>query len=815
MKVLKFGGSSMASSKSIELIVNILKKEQKKQHIWVVVSASGKTTNNLIELMDLALAKDLNYKFLLQEIEQHHIKIAKDLITIDNQSSIIASMKQAVNELDDLLNSICCLGDLSLKTKDKIVSYGELLSSQLLQAILNQKLDSCILKDSKQLIKTDSNYTNAKVNFEKTIRLIQDFQQLNTARVTILGGFMSSNDHNDVTTLGRGGSDYTAAIYAAALNAICLEIWTDVNGLYTANPQIVPQANPICNISYEEAMELSHFGAKVIYPPTIQPVLNKSIPIRIKNTFNAEAIGTLISNEINNQKQTVKGISHIDHISLMTIEGAGMIGIHGTSKHLFEVLGNNQINVILITQASSEHSICIAIADSEAEKALAVINQEFRYEIKDGLIKPVNLEDNLAIIAVVGDNMKSHQGISGTLFNAMGRNNINIRAIAQGASERNISVVINETDVQKALNSIHSAFFESHIKDLNVFIAGVGNVGGILLEQIQKQQSYLKEELHINLKVLGLANSKNYLINEDGIDLNNWKENLNKSKQSNHLFNKEILGLNKRNCVFVDVTANEKVANSYADFLRNSISVVACNKIACSSNYSNYQELKYLAKKYKASFLYETNVGAGLPIINTLQNLISSGDQITEIQAVLSGSLNFIFNHYSKDNLFKNIVKQAQDEGYTEPDPRIDLSGIDVARKILILVREAGIELEINDINNDSFLPSGSMEAKSVNDFYKLIKSNESQFKNVLEKAEKAQSKLKYVATYKNGKANVGLQFIPKDHPFYNLEGKDNIVSFYTKRYVDQPLIIKGAGAGASVTASGLFADIIQVGNLN
>lgn len=813
MKVLKFGGSSMASSKSIQLVIDIIKEQQKNQHLWVVVSASGKTTNKLIELMNLALDKNIDYKLLLKEVEKHHIKIIHDLVAINNQSSIIASVKQAINKLDELLNSVHCLGDLSLKTQDKITSYGELLSSQLLYAIISQELDSTVYKDSKQLIKTNDDFTSAKVDFKSTSNLINDYQELNTARVTILGGFISSNANKEVTTLGRGGSDYTAAIYAATLNANVLEIWTDVSGLYAANPQLVKQARPIQSISYEEAMELSHFGAKVIYPPTIQPVLEKNIPICIKNTFESEEAGTLISNEGNNKLRTVKGISHVQDIALLTIEGAGMIGVHGTSKRLFEVLANNQINVILITQASSEHSICIAISNIEANKALDIIHQEFKYEMNDGLIKPVCIENELAIIAVVGDNMKSHQGISGTLFSALGKNNINIRAIAQGASERNISSVIDARDVKKALNCIHAAFFESHIKELNVFIAGVGNVGGILLDQIQQQLQYLRKEMHINLKVIGIANSKHYYIEENGIDLNNWREKLTNSHSHNSVFEEEIIALNKQNSVFVDVTANETVANSYANLLKQSISVVACNKIACSADYSNYQRLKYLAKKYKASFLYETNVGAGLPIIKTLQNLISSGDQITEIQAVISGSLNFIFNSYSNEVKFNDIVKQAQDEGYTEPDPRIDLSGIDVARKILILVREANLKLEIEDIENDAFLPNGSMEASSVDDFYELITNQESHFKSILAKADAQEARLKYVASFKEGKASVGLQLIPKDHPFYNLEGKDNIVSFYTKRYVEQPLIVKGAGAGAAVTASGLFADIIQIGN--
>ena len=814
MKVLKFGGSSLATAASIKLIIDIIKNDQQK--LWIVVSASGKTTDNLVRLTQLAHAKDESYKAELKLLEQHHITICKDSLPISAQTSVIAFIKSSCNAVEQLLDAVYWLEDLSPKTQDKIISFGEILSAQLLEKIVSQEIVSVQYKDSRELISTNSEFTNAKVNFNKTNKNITHYQKQNQAKVTILGGFISSNEAHETTTLGRGGSDYSAAIYAAALNADILEIWTDVSGLYAANPKLVKQAKPISNISYEEAMELSHFGAKVIYPPTIKPVLEKEIPIKIKNTFNAKAEGTTISNSSNGKRQMIKGISHVENISLLTLEGLGIIGIHGTSKRLFEVLANNHINIVMITQASSEHSICIAIAKENSQKAEQLINAIFKNEISEHLIQPITVEDNLAILAMVGDQMKSHQGVSGTLFSALGRNNINIRAIAQGASERNISCVIKNTNVKKALNCIHAAFFEAHIKELNVFIAGVGNVGGKLISQLQQQQAYLKDALNLNVKIIGVANSKQYYINENGVDNNDWKANLSKQNiNSNISYNDAIATLNKQNSVFVDVTANEGVAYSYADLLRKSISVVACNKIACSSDYKDYKELKYLAKKYKASFLYETNVGAGLPIIKTVQNLISSGDQITEIQAVLSGSLNFIFNEYTNGELFSTIVKQAQDEGYTEPDPRIDLSGKDVARKILILIREAGIPIEFEAIKNNSMLPKGSLEAASVIDFYNLITTENEHFKQLLTEAKNQDSKLKYVASYKDGRASVGLQFIPKNHPFYNLKGKDNIVSFYTNRYQDQPLIIKGAGAGADVTASGLFADIIQIGSSN
>jgi len=814
MKVLKFGGSSLESAVSIKLVSAIIKHEAIQQKIWVIVSASGKTTDNLIKLTQLAHSKDENYKKELKLLEHHHITICKGSLPISAQTSAIAFIKSSCNAIEQLLDAVYWLEDLSPKTQDKIISFGELISAQLLEKIVSQNIESVQYKDSRELILTNSQFTNAKVNFDKTNATISDYQKQNQARVTILGGFISANKNQETTTLGRGGSDYSAAIYAAALNAEILEIWTDVSGLYVANPKLVKQAQPIANISYEEAMELSHFGAKVIYPPTIKPVLDREIPIKIKNTFDAQAQGTIISNSSNGRRQTIKGISHVEDISLLTLEGIGMIGIHGISKRLFEVLANNHINIVLITQASSEHSICVAIAKENCRKAEQLINTIFKNEILEHLIQPITVENNLAILAVVGDQMKNHQGLSGTLFSALGRNNINIRAIAQGASEKNISCVIKNDNVKKALNCIHAAFFEAHIKELNIFIAGVGNVGCKLINQLQQQQEYLKEALNLNVKIVGIANSKQYYINENGLDNSDWITKLSEQKVDNDVsYYDAIADLNKQNTIFVDVTANEAVANSYADLLRKSISVVACNKIACSSEYTNYKELKYLAKKYKASFLYETNVGAGLPIIKTVQNLISSGDQITEIQAVLSGSLNFIFNEYTNGELFSSIVKQAQGEGYTEPDPRIDLSGKDVARKILILIREAGIPIEFEAIKNNSMLPKGSLEAASVDDFYSLITTENEHFKQLLSEAKNQDSKLKYVASYKNGKASVGLQFIPKNHPFYNLEGKDNIVSFYTNRYQEQPLIIKGAGAGADVTASGLFADIIQIGS--
>ena len=585
--------------------------------------------------------------------------------------------------------------------------------------------------------------------------------------------------------------------------------------MYTANPKLVKQAQPIATISYQEAMELSHFGAKVLYPPTIQPVLRKNIPILIKNTFEPEAEGTFISNTIAANGSPVKGISHIDNITLITLEGSGMIGVAGSSKRLFEVLSNESINVIFITQASSEHSICIGILNSDAENAEIAINKAFEIEITQNKVEPCIVEKNLCIIALVGENMKNHQGLSGRMFSTLGKNNVNIRAIAQGASERNISVVINERDVKKALNTLHENFFEENTKQLNLFVMGVGNVGEKFMEQIHQQKKFLKENLKINLRVIAVSNSKKMHFDEEGMSLKEWSSLLANGEPANpEAFISKVKELNLRNSIFVDITANESVSKLYEQFLRQNVAVVTCNKIACSSVYANYQNLKNLSRKYNAPFLFETNVGAGLPIIDTVKNLIASGDKVHKIQAVLSGSLNFIFNNFGPNYSFHDVVKEAGVQGFTEPDPKIDLSGVDVARKILILIRESGYQMEIEDIENLSFLPDECMKTNNNDDFFKSLLKNASHFEQLLKEANEKESRLKFVAQFENGKANVGLQFIAKDHPFYNLEGKDNIVLFYTDRYVDQPLLIKGAGAGAAVTASGIFADVIRIGNV-
>ncbi|WP_117882774.1 bifunctional aspartate kinase/homoserine dehydrogenase I [Aureibaculum luteum] len=813
MKVLKFGGTSVGSSKNINKIIEIVKANQEEKQI-IVVSAFAKVTNLLLEAAQLASIKKTAYTSVIEDIKTIHNQIILDLFTEKDKNEVLKFVNQKLTDLKSILDSISLISELSAKSEANIVSHGELLSSFVIAKVLQVNHIDAERKDTRELILTNTNYTNASVNFEVSNRQIQDYFKSNKAKVTVLPGFISSAENGDTTVLGRGGSDYTAAIVASALDVDVLEIWTDVSGMFTANPNVVAQAMPIEQISYEEAMELSHFGAKVIYPPTIHPVLKKEIPILIKNTLKPEDAGTLITKTSKDKKNPVKGISHIDDVTLITLEGSGMVGIPGFSKRLFETLATEKINVKLITQASSEHSICIGIDDSNANLAKIAIDSTFEFEILKNKIKPLQIEKNLSIIAIVGDHMKSHQGISGRMFGTLGKNNVNIRAIAQGASEKNISAVIAAKDVKKALNSLHESFFKNNNKQLNLFITGVGNVGAKLIEQIEQQHEFLLNNLNINIRIVGLSNSRQMIFDEEGINLSSWKEQINKGLPASlDSFLEQVKALNLRNSVFVDITANAKVADMYAKYLKNSTAVVACNKIASSATYKKYKELKELSRSYDVPYLFETNVGAGLPIIDTLNNLITSGDQVHKIQAVLSGSLNFIFNNFNTKTEFYDVVKQAQLEGYTEPDPRIDLSGVDVARKILILARESGIKINLEDIENDSFLTENNHKADSVDDFYNSLKTDADHFKALLKSANSNKCQLKYVAELINGKAKVGLKEIPVGHPFYNLEGKDNIVMFYTKRYPEQPMIIKGAGAGADVTASGLFADIIKIAN--
>lgn len=811
MKVLKFGGSSVANAENIQKVVAIVKGTSEPQ--IVVVSALGGVTDLLIKAGTLAEQSDETYKEVLQQLETKHLDAARALLPVTHQSSCLSMVKQHFNELEEICSSIFYLKELSLRTKDRIIGFGELLSSKIISAFMSsQNLEHDWL-DSRRLIKTNSNFGFAAVNFSVTNDKIAYTVTSSHKHLFLAPGFISSDDHGNTTTLGRGGSDYTAAIFAAALNASSLEIWTDVTGMMTADPRWVPNAKTIAHTSYQEAMELSHFGAKVIYPPTIQPVMQKNIPTWVKNTFAPDAAGTVIAGATDQRGEIITGISSINAVALLSLEGSGMVGIPGFSKRLFEALANEKINVILITQSSSEHSICVAVNTADADKAKLAVDTAFEIEIAQGKVEALKVEQRQSIIALVGDKMKSHPGISGRMFGALGRNGINIRAIAQGSSERNISAVISGDDVKKAVNVLHEAFFETTYKQLNVFIVGAGNVGRKLLDQLRQQKQFLLEHLHLQVRITGIANSRKMLFVENGneIDLNNWKTALENAQSTNlQAFVETVIQKNLRNSVFVDVTANAEVAGVYGQLLSKAVSVVACNKIAASSSYESYNQLKSLAKEYNALFLFETNVGAGLPLIGTLNDLRRSGDKVNKIQAVLSGTLNFVFNNYDGTRPFTEVVRQAQAEGYTEPDPRLDLGGTDVMRKIMILAREAGEHIEMENITNNYFLPASCFEG-SVEDFYAEMGKQEAHFKALYDAAAAENCKLKFVAQYESGKASVGLQHIPANSDFYHLYGKDNIVLFYTQRYPEQPLVVKGAGAGADVTASGVFADIIRV----
>ncbi len=810
MQILKFGGSSVANAHNIKLVKDIIKSKSQDKPLIVVVSAFSQVTNQLEKVATEATNTNKPYLQGVNAIDKQHKEVISALFEDGNADELITQVDGLIDKLKEVCQGVSLVDELTKRTYSQIVSFGERLSSLIIAEYVKIDLKETTLLDPRAFVFTQNG--TSSVDFNKTDKAIKGELE-NCKGVHICPGFIASSKAGHLSTLGRGGSDYTAAIIAGALEASILEIWTDVSGMMTADPRIVKRAHVINKISYEEAMELSHFGAKVIYPPSIMPVLKKKIPIQIKNTFDPAHPGTLISEDSNGSSTIIKGLTSIKNIALVSLRGPGMVGIPNFSHRLFRALSSAEVNVILITQASSEHSISVGILPEHVELAQEAVENEFELEIAIGKVEPLKVKTGLSIIAIVGNKMQNQIGVSGKLFSVLGHNGVNVVAIAQGSSERNISAVIDTKDLKKALNSLHEAFFLSDAKSLNVFIVGVGNVGATLLTQIRSQQSYLYTKHQLDLKVVGLANSRTMCFDTDGISLENWKDSLaiGEPMQIDSFISK-MSEFNLRNSVFVDNTASEDIASSYARILSESISIVTPNKVACSSSYEHYSELKELEQKFRTKFLFETNVGAGLPVISTLNDMVKSGDEILDVQGVLSGSLNFIFNTYDGTRSFASVVRQAQEEGYTEPDPRLDISGKDVMRKLLILAREAGNELEEEEIKTTPCVPEYCMDFEGEA-FFDALEKEEDFFKNQYESAHKNGKKIKYVAKFNSEEASTQPMEVASDHPFYHLDGKDNIVSFKSRRYFTQPLVIKGAGAGAEVTASGIFADIIKAAN--
>lgn len=809
MKVLKFGGSSVGSPDRVRLVKSIVEAQQ--ESCIVVVSAFQGVTDQLLRMSKMAVERDDTFHTELAQLELRHLSAVRELIDPRIQSAILAQVKLLINELEDILNGVYLLKDLTPKTSDYILSFGEHLSAYILSNVIRNGR----FHDSRSFIRTNSNYGSAKVDFDLTDDLIaRHFSVLD--HTPVIPGFIARNEADETTTLGRGGSDYTAAIVAAALNASILEIWTDVDGFMTADPRKVSKAYAIDSLTYAEAIELSHFGAKVVYTPTIHPVYKKNIPVAIKNTFNPECRGTYIGNNLeSNINAPIKGISSIDDITMITIQGAGMVGVSGISMRVFRALAKSKSNVILITQASSEYSISVAVSPVDAVKAREAIEEEFQTEVFLRNEIKISMEDDLSIIAIVGERMKNTPGISSGLFSSLARNGVSVIATAQGSSELNISVVIRKISLRKALNAIHEGFFLSHFKELHLFLVGIGNVGKSLLNQILRQQNSLMEDHRLKINVVGIANSKRMLMKVDGINLENFLGEFEKESVPYVIddFVLQMAKLNLRNSVLIDCTANESVASIYHKVFDYYISVVTANKIACSSEYENYSHLKNKARKKGVRFMFETNVGAGLPIINTINDLIRSGDKILKIEAVVSGTLNFIFNTISESIPLSRTIELAKEKGYSEPDPRIDLSGTDVVRKLLILARESGYAIEKENVQINTFLPAECFEG-TLDDFWKNVKKYDAEFEAKRKILEKENKKWRFVASLDNGKPSIELKAVSSDHPFYHLEGSNNIITLTTERYYEQPMIIKGYGAGAEVTAAGVFADVIRVANV-
>ena len=814
MKVLKFGGTSVGSTDSIKLVGEILQQYHRSAvPVIVVVSAMKGVTNALLEIGDSAINGDIEQvNRSILDIQNRHFSVVKELLPVKAQSKILAHIKRLINELEEIIHGITLLKELSPRSKDLILSFGERLSAYVIYQYLLQLGISSQWVDSRDLIRTDDKFGAASVNFSTTNQKIVDFFT-GFEGIPVVTGFIAANDSGQTTTLGRGGSDYTAAILAGAVEADEIEIWTDVDGVMTADPNMVSRAFSLQALSYVEAMELTHFGAKVIYPPTLQPAFAKNIPLRIRNTFNRDFEGTTISKRANTPEMPIKGISSIKEVALINVEGSGMVGVPGIASRLFGALGRSGVNIILITQASSEHSICFAINPEQSETAKQSLESEFNFELKAGLLNPIVIEDKYSIVAIIGENMRRTPGIADRLFGALGKNGINVVAIAQGSSELNVSVVIDQHNLPKALKVLHGAFFLSNRRLLNLFMVGTGLIGKTLLNQIRKQYEFFYQERLLDIRLIGAANTRKMFIDDDGISLDHWQDELNQKGEKTDLsrFVASMKALNLPNSVFVDNTAGAVVPAKYKEVLQSSISIVTPNKVANSQSIEQYQDLKKTAFNKQVKFLYETNVGAGLPVIKSLNQLVLSGDRINRIEGVLSGTISYIFNSFNGAKPFSEIVREAQEKGFTEPDPRDDLNGKDVARKILILAREVGLSLELEEVEIEPLLAPECFEAISVEAFFEILKEQDPVMESRIQEARDQGKVLRYIAKLQDGKASISLQPVGSDHLFYALSGSDNIIAYSSDRYSEKPLLIRGPGAGAEVTAAGVFADLIEV----
>ena len=817
MKVLKFGGSSVGSPERIQEIIEILKPRiDAGESLTVVFSAFSGVTDTLIEMSELAASGKADYLPLYTAFEQRHTQAAMDLLGENAFEKIRQELQENHQTLLNILKGINLVMEVTPRTMDYVLSFGERNSNFIISEVMKINGIRAEYLDARKIIKTNKDFGSAKVNFEISDQLIEQHFSRKKDTIQVVTGFIASDVGGLTTTLGRGGSDYTASILAAALNAEVLEIWTDVDGVLTCDPRKVKKAFTLPTLSYAEAMEMSHFGAKVIYPPTIQPAFKKGIPIFIRNTFNPGFKGTLIDKEVTQDLNTViKGITSLSNVALLRLQGSGLVGVPGVSARLFGALGKGKINVILISQASSEHSICFAVTGNDAIAAKNYIEEEFNKEVEANLIDPVVIEDNHCIIAVVGEGMRNVPGVAGKLFESLGRNGVNITAIAQGSSELNISFVINKKDELKALNLIHDSFFLSDNRRVNLFVIGVGLIGSTFLDQLQAQRDQLISSFHLEINVTGISNSKKMIFNEDGIDLKNWKSLLESSTlPANGIeFVDRMISLNLSNTVFIDNTADNTIPAFYRQILQSSISVVTPNKVATSASNEEYRMLKKIAADRKIHFKYETNVGAGLPLISTIQNLINSGDRIEKIEAVMSGSVSYIFNNFTEGRKFSDLVFEARNLGYTEPDPREDLSGADVRRKIIILTRESGFDIEVNNVTIKAILPDVLMKAATIEDFLEKLPEHDAYFTNMLEEATRQNKVLRFIGTSSQGVAEAAIQMVGKESPFYSLEGSDNLFVITTARYHHRPIIIRGPGAGAEVTAAGVFADVLTIFN--